>query len=157
MRDGNDEYRKGDNWVVDQRTGERIRSSDARTEWNGAVVHKDDYEERHPQDFVRARRDHQKARDPIRVEPAASFGGPLATTLAAAASAGATSLQVESSTRMVVGDQLRIMLDGGDMFRVAIATIVDAENITIISGLSGAAASGNAVIDETALASVDIG
>lgn len=36
---------------------EKIKSSEARRRWDGLLVCSDDYEERHPQDFVRARMD----------------------------------------------------------------------------------------------------
>lgn len=36
---------------------EKIKSSEARRRWDGLIVCPDDYEERHPQDFVRARMD----------------------------------------------------------------------------------------------------
>lgn len=46
-------YRRGQHKLVDDRTGFTIYSGDARKEWNGRIVHKDEYESRHPQDFVR--------------------------------------------------------------------------------------------------------
>jgi len=52
-----DNYIPGDNWIICERTGFKIRASDAMREWNGAIVRKQSYEPRHPQDFVRGRKD----------------------------------------------------------------------------------------------------
>jgi len=60
-RNGGTFYRKGDNNLIDDRTGFSIKASDSRKEWNGLVVHKDQWEERHPQDFVRGRKEKIKA------------------------------------------------------------------------------------------------
>ncbi len=54
---GENNYIPGDNWVIDDRTGFKIRASDAVQEWSGAVVRKQSAEPRHPQDFVRGRID----------------------------------------------------------------------------------------------------
>lgn len=73
-------YRRGDFWRIDDRTGFRVRASQTRKEWTGEIVAKGDYEARHPQDFVRARRDNPRVPDP-RPEPADRFqfpaGGPF--------------------------------------------------------------------------------
>lgn len=65
-------YVPGEHNVIDDRTGFKIKSRDARKEWNGFVVRQRSYEERHPQDFVRARRDNQAVQNP-RSEPADDF------------------------------------------------------------------------------------
>ena len=44
----------GDHWVVCDICGCDIRNSDARQTWEGYVVCPDDWEPRHPQDFVRS-------------------------------------------------------------------------------------------------------
>ena len=36
-------------WAIDDRTGLRVKYQDLRTEWNGRRVHKDEWEEKHPQ------------------------------------------------------------------------------------------------------------
>lgn len=46
-------YRHGQHKLVDDRTGFVIYSGDACKEWNGRLVHKSEFERRHPQDFVR--------------------------------------------------------------------------------------------------------
>lgn len=46
-------YRPGQWKLIDDRTGFAMYSGEARKEWNGAIVRGDQYEYRHPQDFVR--------------------------------------------------------------------------------------------------------
>jgi len=36
-------------YLIDDRTGRKIRYRDARTEWTGLRVHKNEWEEKHPQ------------------------------------------------------------------------------------------------------------
>lgn len=54
-----------------------MRVSDARTEWNGLVVHKDEWESRHPQDMIRVRKERTAPRGPVRPEPRAVSGTPV--------------------------------------------------------------------------------
>ena len=53
----NPDFKSGDNWVECQVCGMDIYASDIRKRWDGVLVCLDDYETRHPQDFVRARKD----------------------------------------------------------------------------------------------------
>ena len=145
-----DNYRQGDHYVIDDRTGRKVWASESRMEWTGAIVDRKDFEPRHPQDFVRARPERAIVKNP-RPRPVDTFGGPLDTTLTAAAAAGATSLTVESSVRMEVGDYVSVMLDSGEPFRSLITTVVDSATIIIDPGLPGSAASGNMVYDNTAM------
>lgn len=55
-----DTFKPGDNWVICDRTGYKIRASDARREWNGALVRKESWEPRQPQDLVRGRADNSR-------------------------------------------------------------------------------------------------
>ena len=54
-------YITGDHYLIDDRTGFRIRASDAIKQWDGSITHKDQHEERHPQDFIRGRINRQQA------------------------------------------------------------------------------------------------
>lgn len=63
-------YISGNHLLICDRTGRVIRKSDARTQWNGLVVHKSQWEPRHPQDFLRGRKDKQIPEKPIRPEAA---------------------------------------------------------------------------------------
>ena len=62
-------YRPGDHWVTCDRCSATILASEARTTWDNLVVCPDDWEPRHPQDFVRAKEDRVAAKEPIRSEP----------------------------------------------------------------------------------------
>ena len=57
-------YVHGDPNVICDRSGMKVRMSQTRKEWNGLRVRIEDWEPRHPQDFVRGRRDNQAVRDP---------------------------------------------------------------------------------------------
>ena len=56
-------YRPGDYLCIDDRTGMTVYASDTVKEWNGLRVHRDRFEERHPQDFVKGRVDNQSVPD----------------------------------------------------------------------------------------------
>ena len=50
-------YKSGEWNVVCDVCSKKIKSSVARKRWDGCIIGPDDDEERHPQDFVRARQD----------------------------------------------------------------------------------------------------
>lgn len=78
--------RQGDHLVQDDRSGFTIWASDSRRQWNGVLVHKSLYETRHPQDFVRARRENLRV-DPTRPARAIEdepFSGAISTAIIAA-------------------------------------------------------------------------
>lgn len=51
-------YYKSGLWnVICDRCGKKIKADEAKTDWQGFVVCPDDYEQRHEQDFVKARQD----------------------------------------------------------------------------------------------------
>ncbi len=64
MRIRHPEYRPGDHLAICDRCGFTMWASEAMKTWDGLLVCKDDYEPRHPQDFVRARVDQQRVNDP---------------------------------------------------------------------------------------------
>jgi len=53
----NPDYKPGDNWVECDVCGMDIYASDSKKRWDGLIVCPEDWEIRHPQDFVRARKD----------------------------------------------------------------------------------------------------
>lgn len=67
------------------------------------------------------------------------------TTLNADAAAAATSLTLTSSSGMTVGDYIGIVLDTDALQWTTIATIPDSTHVTIATGLTSEATSGNAV------------
>lgn len=54
-------WKKGSHWVECQRTGRVIRAEDARKEWTGLIVAKEEWEPRHPQEFIRGIPDNPSA------------------------------------------------------------------------------------------------
>ncbi len=55
-------YKAGDHWVRCQRCATVHRSSKMRKEWNGLIVCPRCYEPRHPQDFVKGRKENTRAK-----------------------------------------------------------------------------------------------
>lgn len=56
-------YLSGDHNVTCDVCSKKIKMSEAKLRWDGFLVCKDDYEMRHPQDFVRARQDKISVRE----------------------------------------------------------------------------------------------
>lgn len=69
-------YQPGDFWRCCEVCGFNYRSSQTFKRWDGLWVCREDFETRHPQDFVRGRKDQQNVPNP-RPEPADNFIGPL--------------------------------------------------------------------------------
>lgn len=65
-------YRAGDHYVICDVCGFKMRASETRRRWDNLRVCTKDWESRHPQDFVRGRKDRQRVPDP-RPEPADNF------------------------------------------------------------------------------------
>lgn len=65
-------YKPGDNNVICDVCGAKVKASNTRRRWDRLVVCQDDWEPRHPQDFVRGRRDRQVPAV-IRPEPTDNF------------------------------------------------------------------------------------
>jgi len=57
-------YDPGDYNIICDRTGHKIKRSQARKEWNGLLVRKESWEPRHPQDKTKGRPDRQSVPDP---------------------------------------------------------------------------------------------
>lgn len=68
-------YIRGDFWRICEVCGFKCRSSETSKRWDGLIVCREDFEPRHPQDFVRGRKDRQNVPDP-RPEPTDVFIGP---------------------------------------------------------------------------------
>jgi len=50
-------YKSGDWWAICDSCGQKHKASEMKKRWDGFFVCSDDWEERHPQDFVKARQD----------------------------------------------------------------------------------------------------
>jgi hypothetical protein len=60
-----DYYKKGDFNRICDRCGVKVKASETRREWTGLIVCKDGcWEPRHPQEFVRGKRDRQRVPHP---------------------------------------------------------------------------------------------
>lgn len=149
-------YKRGDHWLISDRSGKQIRASEARREWNGSVVHKDEWEARHPQEFVRSVADRQTVENP-RPRPTDLFIGPLKTEINATHAAGETTVTVVDSTRFLAGDTVDVMLDDGDTVRLTISSVPSGTSITFVTALPGAVSAGQAVVNYSAVSSADLG
>lgn len=149
-------YTPGDFYRICDRCGRKKLASETRKEWTGFIVCKDHWEARHPQDFVRGRRDEQRVPDP-RPRTIDSLVGPLDTVTTAAAIAGASTIVVEATTRMSAGDQLRIALVSGTFYRAIILSVTDTTTLLLTAPLPEAVNSGALVVDTSAIPERDIG
>jgi hypothetical protein len=149
-------YIAGDFWRICDRCGFKVRSSETSRTWDGLYVCREDFETRHPQDFVRGRKDDQSVPDP-RPEPVDNVIGPLTTTLTADAAAGDVVLNVSSSVRFQASDRVGVMLSDGNIAQRVLHSVPSATSIRLTEALGGSATSGGVVIDYTAVSSPDIG
>lgn len=67
-----DYYAPGDFNRLCERTGQKVKASNTRKEWNNRIVRTESWEPRQPQDLIRSRPDNQQVADP-RTEPADVF------------------------------------------------------------------------------------
>lgn len=152
MRRSTTRGRDGDHLVTCDRSGMTFWRSQCVKEWNGLLVYAPFSEARHPQDFLRPRREDFRIPD-ARPEPVAQFQGPLITETSAAASAGATSLDVVSSARFAAADRVVIMLADGDAFFATVSAVPTSTSFEFgLDPLPGAVDSGAKVVNQTAAA-----
>lgn len=155
---GGDRYRPGSHYVTCDRTGLKTRVEDIRREWTGALVRKDWWEPRHPQDFVRPRhRNEGGPAHPSRPDPRWQFTGALTTDTTADAAAGAFVLEVESTVRFNDGDSIGVYLDNKDQFRVVLQAVIDPTHLQLAQPLPEAASAGAHIIDYSAINEPNIG
>jgi len=152
---GVDNYEPGNNWVHDDKTGFKIRARDAVKEWTGLVTHRDRVEQRHPQEYVRTRRDKQSVSDP-RPQPVATYIGPLKTALAAAADPGTATLEVENSSRFEPADRVEVLQKDGSVLRTIVLSVPDSTHIILNAPLTWFAEVGALITNYTALSSSDV-
>lgn len=149
-------YVPGDFWRMCDRCGFKFRASQTFRTWDGLYVCNDDFETRHPQDFVKGRKDLQNVPNP-RPEPVDTVIGPLLTTISTAAAVGATTINVASSVRFMSTDSIGVMLDNGNVERRVVYSVPTATSVQLTSALSAGAAVGNVVINYSAVSTADIG
>ncbi len=126
-------YIPGDNWIIDDITGQKIRALESRRQWDGTITNERNYSPRHPQDFVRAIPDRQAA-DLIRSRPADTFQGPLTTETIQASDPGSILLRVSTNAGMHSGDSLSIILSNGDTFLASIISTYAADYLLTETG-----------------------
>lgn len=116
--------------------------------WDGLMVCASDFETRHPQDFVRGRMDRQRVPEP-RPEATDVFVGPTQTVTTAEASAGATSISVESSSGMSAGHTVGIMLSTGNVHAATLQAVPDGTSLTLTAAtkLPHSAPLGSVIVD----------
>lgn len=108
-------YRPGDNWVICDLSGLKVRRSDTVKQWNGLIVKRDWAEPRNPQDFVRGIHDQQTVPNP-RPEPTTdSISGPLVTYIFEDFAAGVTAISVKSISGISSGDSVRVVMQGSTL------------------------------------------
>lgn len=138
------EYRHGDWNLIDDRTGFKIKRSDAMREWTGHYVHRDEYEARHPQDFVKGIKDTQGVPD-ARPDIVGAFTQ-ASTTLDADELPGQTVLSVTSTANMTNGDRIGIELDNSEYHYATISSFSAGDTVTISTAIPEKASSGNTVV-----------
>ena len=123
-------YIPGDNWLIDDRTGFKIRARDARKEWNGLVVHQRNFEERHPQDFVKGIPEDQSVEEPRDRSPE-SYIGPIYIPITGDTLPGGNVITVEHTSGVADGDSCGVFLDDGNVHRTTVSGVPTGTTITI--------------------------
>jgi hypothetical protein len=150
-----DLYRPGDHYTTCDRTGFKVRASDTKVEWTGARVRKQSWEARHPQDFVRGRKDNMAADG---YQPVPLLMGPLLTDVTAVAAPGTLNIVVSDTTRFEVGDTIGFPLRSGDMHRAIVGTVTAAtRTLAVTLPLPDEVRIGAVVINYSAVSSPQLG
>ena len=134
-------YIPGDYWIICDRCGFKVRRSNSRKEWTGALVCKKCWEPRHPQDFVKAKADKQAVPD-----PRPDTQTMLATTrVKVAGSEGDSTIDVNSISGISDNDSIGITLDSGTVQWTTVDGTPSGDTVTLADSLDGDAAVGNTV------------
>lgn len=153
---GDPQYIAGDFWRICEECGFKKRSSETFKRWDGLWVCEADYEPRHPQDFVRGRKDRIVVPEP-RPDPVPTIIGPLSTTITVAALASDSTITVASSVRFGGGDHLGVILDDGSTKAMTVLSVPTSTSLTFTTPLGNSASAGNVVINYSAISQPDIG
>lgn len=114
-------YNPGDNYLLDDNTGFKIRASKAKMQWDNILTSDPAWSPRQPQDLVVGVRDEQVAAL-VRSRQVNQFTV-VATIVTAPAMAGATSMMVESAAGFQAGDLCQVVLDNGDIFNFTLSAV----------------------------------
>lgn len=135
-------YIAGDYNVICDRCGFKKKRSECRKTWDGLLVCADTcWEPRHPQDFVRGRKDRQRVPDP-RPDTQTMFNE---TTIKTGASEGDSSIDVNSISGISDGDSIGINLDKDTVQWTVVSGIPAGDTVPLHQVLDGGAAAGSVV------------
>ena len=135
-------YKKGDWNVICDRCGGKFKRSETRKEWNGLITClRGCWEPRHPQDFVRSKRDQNGIPDG-RTD---TISTGLTTTLTSGVSKDDTTIQVNSISNISDADSIGISLNDGTTFWTTVNGDPSGSTVVLKDAVWGAADSGNTV------------
>lgn len=130
-----DFYRRNDFNRICDRTGFKVKASNTRKEWNGLIVRAESWEPRHPQDFVRGRRDQQSVRE---ARPDMSSFSSAVEQLSGLSGASASTTSLVPAGSIVVGVEIEVdtAVEGATSFDVGDGSDVDrwGKEIAIAAG-----------------------
>jgi hypothetical protein len=154
-----DLFRPDTHYLICDRTGFKVRSTDIRKEYTGAIVRSRSHEARHPQDFVRAKRRGEGGPAlPSRPQSDPRFMGALKATVTAVAAAGDTTIYLDDNTRFGATDAVTIGLDSKDMQRTTILSVnADGFRVVLADRLTGSVSIGAEMTNFSAVAEPDLG
>ena len=114
-------YIPGDNYIIDDNLGRKVRASKVRLQWNNIATTGSHWNPRQPQDMVVAVRDEQivalnRPRQPNQFTV-------VATVVTAFAAAGALAITVQSAVGFAIGNLVQVMLDRGDPFIFTLGSV----------------------------------
>lgn len=150
-----DYYKPGAFNRICDRTGFKVKSTDTRKEWTNAIVRSESWEERHPQDFVRGKKDNQSVPDARSRQPDV-FVGPLFTKIKTQAEPGDNVLVVDSTTRFFAGDTLQIYYKSGDMVRVTVQSVDNDTDLALTTSVERVVEVGSLVVNLNAISDVTV-
>jgi hypothetical protein len=127
-------YVPGDNYLIDDISGFKVRASKARMQWDGLMAAGSRFSPRQPQDLVTGVPDDQTVAI-ARPRQVNQFTA-LATFINAPCAAGTNVLNVDSTVGWQVGYKAMVMLDSGVNFTAAVSSI-GAGTLQIASPLPG--------------------
>lgn len=67
-------YKSGSHWAICDSCGFQFRAEDLKETWDNRWVCNEDYEPRHPQDFLRAKEEKISVEQPIRPDDTSNVG-----------------------------------------------------------------------------------
>jgi len=134
-------YKHGDHKVICDICGFVYYRSECLKNWKGQIVCKKDFENRHPQDFVKARADKQSVRDP-RPDTQTMLG---TTAIKVAASKDDLTIDVNSISGLADDDSIGITLDDGTLQWTTVNGTPAGDTVTLAEALPDDAAIGNVV------------